>query len=268
MEEKVIGRIFLESPTLVEEDLRSIKRISSTKVVMEAVLQDVDTLNRNKRVYPKKVIEEALKHPFVVEKLKTKSLLGESNHPPPGSSIQRQMNVDMNNVSHVIKEVYWDPKNPKILLGRVETAGTQIGKNLAGLILENGMQCSFSMRGAGDVVQKKTHVEVKSPMRLITWDNVHYPSHQTAYMRSIINEATTEVAVTTDKLAEYIAKESSNVQTLQESILCFDTSAFNYKIDDGKVLIQEAGTGRNLGFALMEAKLKDEFEDAMRSFNF
>lgn len=257
----VIGQIFHES-SLAENDVRSVKRISKDRVKMEVVLQDVDSTNRNGRVYPKRVVENALKSEFITEKLRTKSLLGEANHPMPGSGLARQMMVDMSNVSHVIKEHYWDPKDSKTLLGIVETAGTGIGRDLAGLILENGMECSFSMRGAGDVIKKGAIVEVADPLKIITWDCVHFPSHKAAYMRSIVNES---APVTTGMLAAYIAEQSQNLTMLTENIECFAGGNMAFSIESGKVLITEKATGKLRGYANLEEKLNTEYRNILSS---
>lgn len=267
MAERYVGRIFLEGGgALSENEVRSIKQQRNGILVMEAVLQDVDTENRNRRVYPKNVIEEGLKHPFIQEKLSTNSLVGEYNHPDASLGMGRQMKVDMHNISHVIKEAYWDPKNSKILLGRIETAATDTGRNLAGLITENQMIPSFSMRGAGDVTMKNGIAMVKNPLRIITWDCVHFPSHKTAYMRHLIKEnVQDEIKVSERMLVEYVAGQSENVQVLTESLDCFDMSGLSFSINEGQVLMQNRSNGSMLAAAQLEKNILMEYEDALLS---
>lgn len=54
--------------------LKSDKDVTTINVT----LQDADTLNRNKRIYPKSVLENALKAPYVQERLMTKTWYGEA----------------------------------------------------------------------------------------------------------------------------------------------------------------------------------------------
>jgi len=46
-------------------------------VAFNAIIQDADNPNRNKRRYPSKVLMEGLQTPYLQERLKTKSLYGE-----------------------------------------------------------------------------------------------------------------------------------------------------------------------------------------------
>lgn len=263
LNDQVVGRIFYEA-ALTEDDIRKISPTKSGKVVMEVVLQDADCLNRNKRRYPKAVIEAGMQSEFIKEKLSTNSLLGEFNHPDPSEGLARQMRVDMRNVSHVIKEAYWDPQNPKILLGKVETAGTATGRDLAGLILENNMRCSFSMRGAGDVAQKNGVAEVISPLRIITWDCVHFPSHKTAYMRNMVNESVVTAGMIAE-FAQYAAKNSANATLLMEDVSCFNKGDLAFSMDAGKLVFTERATGRMKGYVNLEARLSQEYTDVLQN---
>lgn len=222
---------------------------------MECILQDADSPNRNGRVYPKKVLENALNAQFIKEKIATNSWLGEMNHPPAGSNLQRQMNVDMRNVSHVIKKYWWDSKNPKLLMGLIETASTAVGKDFAGLIRDNGMVCSFSMRGGGDVVKKGGYSYVKDPMQLVTYDAVHFPSHKLAYMQKFTEDATIDVTV--NMLNDYIASNSENFGIVMESLQCF--SGVSLDIKDDKVIIKESASQKVLAYSLLEKKLSQEY---------
>ena len=261
MTDQIIGQIFLESAG--ESDIRSIKRKGSI-VEMVVVLQDADNQNRNGRIYPKNVIQEGLKHPFILEKLSTQSLAGEMNHPDPALGMGRQLKIDLKNVSHFVKEIWWDTKNPKLLMGRVETAANSVGKDLTGMILENKMISSFSMRGAGPVAKRNGVDIVKGPLRIITWDNVHYPSHPLAYQQSLA-EAVNTMDVTKNDLAMYIASNSENTQILTESISPFITD-LSYSIENNKVVLRNKETSKVEAIALVEENLRLEYEDALFSF--
>ena len=262
MNNDVIGKIFFESAP-VEKNVVNIQTLPNNVVRMECILQDADTPNRNGRVYPKKVLENALNSSFVKEKLSTNSWLGEMNHPPAGSTLQRQMMVDMSNVSHLIKKYWWDGK---LLMGMIETASTSVGKDFAGLIRDNQMICSFSMRGGGDVTKKNGYDHVKDPLQLITYDAVHFPSHKSAYMKRKINE-NTEIDVTVSMLTDYIAEQSDNHRTIMESLECFG-STVDLKLEENKLLIVEKDTKTILGYSVLEKKLKDEYHSTLNEMFF
>lgn len=250
----IVGQYFCESP-MTEHALRDVKRISGDRVVLEAVLQDVDVLNRNKRKYRKSAIQQAIDGPYIQEKLKTNSLLGEANHPDPNAPLSRRMQIDLNNVSHVIKQLSWDGN---LLIGRVESAGTTVGRNFAGLILENGMQASFSMRGAGSFKQEKGYIDVTGPLDIRTWDAVQFPSHASAYARSSLSEdVVTDIRAS--ELAAYIAEEADKKGYIAEEVFGFAREQMEFAIKDGKVLISEKVTKKPLGWHSLTNALQEEF---------
>jgi hypothetical protein len=261
MSDKVIGYVFHEA-TMNEGEIRSMERKRNGVIKMIAVLQEANLPNRNGRIYPKNIITKALDAPFIQEKLKTNSLLGESNH-PSNPDFQRQTMIDMNNVSHVIKKVWWDPSDNNLLLGEVETASTETGKNFAGLISENGMQASFSMRGYGDVIKSPKGVTVKDPLRIVTYDCVHFPSHAKAYMRNIVNESAIPISV--DALAKYAAQNSKDFQQLNENVLCIAADKLDFKLEEGgKLIIIDKEIQRPAAVVLLETHLEREVNSALR----
>ena len=264
MSDTVVAYIFNESP-IIEAELRSVERKKNGVVKMIAVLQEAELQNRNKRIYPKKVLDTALKSPYILEKLKTNSLAGECGH-PLDPSVQRQNHVDLNNASHIVKKVYWDTKDPNILLGVVETAGTTTGKNFAGLITENNMQVSFSMRGLGDVEKLPSGImRVKNPLKIVTWDSVHFPSHEKAYMQNIVNEQATLHEVRVSELARYAASNSRDLQQLNESFLEIAPDKIEYKVNErGLLTIVEKETNSPVASLLLETSLRNEVTNAFR----
>lgn len=257
--DKVIGRIILEDTIDSHEPIRSAKRQKNGIVKMEVVLQDVERINRNKRLYRKKAIEEAIQSEFIQEKLRTNSLFGEMNHPDVDpSNPGRQLKIDLKNVSHVVKSLYWNPSDPNELLGIVETTGNQVGRDVAALIMDNGMQCSFSMRGTGEVIDRGSYREVAGPIKLLGWDLVHFPSHKKAYVKKYLSEHS-EIAITEQFVVDSIAQRSENTQALQEFVETTD-NLIGYKYQEGKLILTEASTGKPLGIANLEQKLNEEYQ--------
>lgn len=69
------GYIICESPTVMQKP-QIITSSKCDRVVIETILQDADVLNRNKRIYPKNVLENGLKSDFVKERIATKTFFG------------------------------------------------------------------------------------------------------------------------------------------------------------------------------------------------
>lgn len=149
------------------------------------ILQEAEKQNRNGRIYHKEVLEQALKSPYIQERLRTNSWFGEAGH-PEDSSVQRQMTVDLKNIAFIIKEFWWEGN---LLKARCETANTAVGRDMMGLI-EQGVKVAFSLRAQGNVHQDpvtgKTIVE--SPIQIVCYDWVGVPSHDSAFLQSVCEE--------------------------------------------------------------------------------
>jgi hypothetical protein len=144
-----------------------------------AVLQKYDTPNRNGRFYPERILKrEAEKYKTLIEKgLSTSEL----NHPE--SSL-----IDLDRVSHIITEVWWD-KN--ILMGKlklltspgfhergvVSTKGDQ-----AANLMRQGVTLGISSRGVGSLKKVGERNEVQDDFELICFDLVSSPSTPGAYL--------------------------------------------------------------------------------------
>lgn len=265
---KVVGRLLFEDTVERDDTIRSASYVPGRKGVvrMEVVLQDCEVLNRNRRLYHKRDVEQALASDYVKEKLSTSSFLGEMNHPQVDpKNPMRQLQIDLNNVSHVIKDVYWDKNEPNVLLGIVETAGTRVGRDFAGLIMENGMQCSFSMRGSGDVIDRGSYREVKGPIKIITYDAVAFPSHQRAYVRRMINEDTTQIDITQDMIVRELAHKSRNNDIMLNEFVELTENMVDYTYSEGGIIISDKDTKKPLAFTNLETSLREDYKRFMAS---
>jgi len=150
-----------------------------------AVLQEADKPNRNGRMYPKAVLEQALQAPYVQERLRTKSMFSEAGH-PSDTSVQRQMTIDQRNIACIIKEFWWEGN---LLKAKIETANTAIGRDMMGLI-EQGSRVAFSLRAQGNVHRDERLglTIVEAPIQIATYDWVVNPSHDKAFLEAICEE--------------------------------------------------------------------------------
>lgn len=156
-------------------------------VIVEGLMQVAGDLNGNGRIYPKEILErevKKLKDTFI----KNGNAFGELDHPE--SPI-----VSLKNVSHIIKDLWWEGNN---LMGRVEVLNTPFG-NIVKEILKAGYNIGISSRGQGSVRELNDgtgRVVVNDDFDLVTWDFVSNPSVSNAFMKPIgnLNESITDTS--------------------------------------------------------------------------
>ncbi|ARW57600.1 prohead assembly (scaffolding) protein [Kosakonia phage Kc304] len=66
---------------------------------IEGVFMQAEVVNRNKRLYPKRILEKAVSN-YIKEQVQTKQALGELNHPP-------RANVDPMQAAIIIEDMWW-----------------------------------------------------------------------------------------------------------------------------------------------------------------
>lgn len=163
----------MERKLLIETHLfeGKIQEQSNGTVLVKGVLQRAGAENQNGRVYPKPVLErEATKYQQLI---KERRALGELDH--PDSSV-----INLKNVSHNIKEIWWEGND---LCGTVEILSTPSG-NILKELLRAGILLGISSRGMGSTKQLEGNkVEVQEDFELLGWDFVSNPSTHGAFMR-------------------------------------------------------------------------------------
>lgn len=256
------GFIILESGYSAKPEIVSDK---CDITIIKTILQEAERPNRNKRIYSKRALQEAIARPMIQEKLGKKTLVGEAGHPLE-ETLQRQTYIDQRNISHIITSLNWEND---LLKGVVESANTTAGKDFQGLIRQ-GMEVAFSMRGLGGVVKKKDGYDfIDNGLHILTWDWVIFPSHDKAYKEEIVKEDSqfdvnflnskkvlTEgivLPVNMRDISQYVAEKSDNVKQLAENT-GFEIRKDNISID------------RNLMFSIREGKdmLKIYLEDSIK----
>jgi len=174
---------FKVSPNQLSEGLKT----AAGNPLVEGILATAGEVNGNNRVYDpaiwKREIDEYQK--TVAENRAT----GELDH--PDSSI-----INLKNVSHIIREIWWDGNE---IMGKIEILPTAAGNILKALI-ENGVVVGVSSRGEGSLKQMSNGMlEVQDDFKLICWDFVSTPSNPGSYMH-LVREGIEEVK--TDNFAK------------------------------------------------------------------
>ena len=139
--------------------------------VVQGVLQRAGAKNQNGRVYPRQILERECRR-YQQEYINQHRALGELDH--PDSTV-----INLKNVSHNIREIWWDGDD---LCGTVEVLSTPSG-NILKELLKAGILLGISSRGMGSTKPLGANkVEVAEDFELIGWDFVSNPSTHGAFM--------------------------------------------------------------------------------------
>jgi hypothetical protein len=141
---------------------------------IEGVFAQADTRNRNGRIYPKKIMENAVNN-YVENQVKTKRAVGELNHPDGPT-------INLDKVSHIITDLKWEGNN---VVGKASILNTPNGNIVKGL-LEGGVKLGVSTRGMGSLERRNDAMYVKDDFMLNTVDIVQDPSAQDAFVNGIM----------------------------------------------------------------------------------
>ena len=171
------------------KDERNLNIIKESKGMLDhskpfefyAVLQKYNTPNRNGRLYPERILKrEAENYKKMIQK---GTSLSELNHPE--SSL-----IDLDRVSHIITEVWWDGN---VLMGKLKLLTTpgfhergicSSKGDLAANYLRQGVTLGISSRGVGSLKKVGEQNEVQDDFELICFDLVSSPSTPGAYLFS------------------------------------------------------------------------------------
>ena len=160
---------FSVAPIQLTEGLKA----PSGNPLVEGILATAEVKNGNGRYYPKELWErEIAKYQDVV---KENRATGELDH--PDSSI-----INLKNVSHIIRDIWWDGDK---VLGKLEILPTVSGNILKALI-DNNVTVGVSSRGMGSLKEiNEGTLEVQDDFELLCWDFVSTPSNPGSYMNLV-----------------------------------------------------------------------------------
>lgn len=211
----------------------------SNKIIAETIFQSAGVRNRNGRYYPDPELDREVTCPRTIELISKKALKSEQGH-PLSTELSRQ-------------SVIWEPNCSCIILsleklghdvkGTFTTTSNGLGKALNEEIID-GYIPAFSLRALGNIQQTKNGAEVHN-LKMITYDQVIYPSHPNAYMTKLLSETTNVlgdkemqtthesmiIPITNDKVIDFIKSSSKNLKFVQE---CFDFAYDRVEVDRNK----------------------------------
>jgi len=137
-----------------------------TRVV--GLFQRANYINSNGRMYPKEVLEEAIKN--LQEGIKKRSVLGELGHPDTAK-------VNLERTSHLVTKVWMEGNN---VYGECEILEDMPSGRMLKTLIDNDVCISVSSRGTGDLEMiregNQDYMKVLPGYSIVTWDAVHEPS--------------------------------------------------------------------------------------------
>jgi hypothetical protein len=163
--------------TELTEDIKYIKENvgnGDKNYFIEGVFMQADQKNKNGRVYPQQILVKECKR-YINEYVQKGRALGELNHPSGPT-------VNLDRVSHIIKELNEDGKN---VWGKAKVLDTPMGKIVKNLI-DEGAQLGVSTRGMGSLKAKNGFQEVQEDFMLAAVDIVADPSAPNAFVNGIM----------------------------------------------------------------------------------
>jgi len=171
-------------------------------LVVKGILQKAGTKNQNGRIYERKILEREIQK-YMEGPIKENRALGELDH--PDSSV-----INLNNVSHNIKKVWWDGDT---VMGEVEVLSTPAG-NILKELFRNGITVGISSRGMGSVEENANGtLIVQEDFDLLCWDFVSTPSTPGAYMTPTTLKEGVETPI----------KDYTKVNNIIRDIICDNT---------------------------------------------
>jgi hypothetical protein len=150
------------------------KEDGSKKYAIEGVFMQSESKNRNGRIYPKKIMENAVSK-YVDTQVSQNRAVGELNHPEGPT-------VNLDKVSHLITDLRWEGND---VVGKAQILDTPMGQIVKGL-LEGGVNLGVSTRGMGSLEQRGDAMYVKDDFTLSTVDIVQDPSAPNAFVNGIM----------------------------------------------------------------------------------
>ena len=200
--------------TELTEDVKYIKENignGEKTYFIEGVFMQSDVKNRNGRVYPQGILKKECGR-YITEYVEKGRAMGELNHPTGPT-------VNLDRVSHIIKELHEDGRN---VYGKAKVLDTPMGKIVKNLI-DEGAQLGVSTRGMGSLRPKNGYQEVQEDFMLAAIDIVADPSAPNAFVNGIMEgkEWVFEHGMWTERDREIAVKtiKNSSKRDLQENIV-------------------------------------------------
>lgn len=233
-----IGYIICESAITGFQDTNIIDETKSGRVIGEGILQTANEKNRNGRWYGSDELFPQLVAPRTTELLEAGYLRAELGHPLSNELVRQQTIDDSRTCAQFLK--LWTNGNNvwARFRGTNNVFGEAFDKDL-----RDGCKPAWSLRALGTIVNTSNGAEVHN-LRVITWDQVIYPSHPAAYTQRLVTESSDIakeqdiynssnngrlIPITNQDVVDYIQRESANFKYIKNN---FDFAYNNIQLDE------------------------------------
>lgn len=153
---------------------------SEKKMYIEGIFLQADIVNRNRRIYPKEIMEAAVQE-YVDNGVNRHTAVGELDHPPT-------LTINSDRIACKIVEITEDGSNFR---GKALLLPTPMGK-IARSLIESGIQMGVSSRAAGAVKKNSLGInEVQEGLKFVAIDIVSQPSAPDAYVQGVMESGST-----------------------------------------------------------------------------
>lgn len=262
MKPNKIGYIICETDITAHSVTNMVDKTPDGRVIADAIIQTADERNRNGRFYPREELFPQLTAPRTLELLNNKDLRAELGH-PLSKELVRQQTIDDSRTCAIFLKLWTEGDN---VWARFTTTHNAFGKALNDDMIIDGRKPAWSLRALGSIENTKRGAEVRN-LKVITWDQVIYPSHPGAYTQRIVSESagfgaeadtrgeSLIIPVTNESVLNYIRSESANLKYMKE---CFDFMYDEITVNESKSTVTLTDNTGNIFVVNLESHIHNE----------
>jgi len=169
-------KLLIEEPVHLIESAK-LAEDSEKKYYIQGIFAQAELKNRNGRLYPKAVMENAVE---AYQKLiEGRASTGELNHPD-------HPNVNLERASHIIESLKWDGNN---VMGKARILTTMPKGGIVKSLIDEGVRLGVSTRGLGSLSERSGARVVQGDFILTAIDIVGDPSAPDAFVTGLMEGA-------------------------------------------------------------------------------
>lgn len=207
----------------------------NSPLIVRGIFQKSETRNGNGRIYPRTLWEKVVRDPQIQDKIKTRAMVGEVEHPADGMT-------NLTRVSHIITKMEMRGDD---IVGEAEIFGTPGGQILKELFRRK-VKVGISSRGKGTSFMKGNTEVVNDDYILETFDFVYNPSTPGAYpsvvSESIKNQNTEERSMTDLAQLKRYGERMGEILKLKEGATPAELSKFDDELIESQVSVDKIVT--------------------------
>jgi hypothetical protein len=169
---KLIAEHEIGNVNLIREGID--EKTGEKTLFMEGIFAQAEKKNRNKRIYPKKVLEGAMEK-YIEDYVKKSRALGELNHP-------KEVAPNPERACILIQDLKWKDND---VYGKAKVLSTPMGE-LVKTLIKDGVQLGVSTRGVGSLSEKNGQTLVESDYTISAIDVVSNPSGIDCWVNGVL----------------------------------------------------------------------------------